>query len=359
MGMRTNSPPEVVMSGRPAALGGKPSPAQHIRSFDENALAEALPDGEDKWLRLRVCSLNVHGWHNSDGTSWEGLISTLRATQPDIILLQEATKHRLPALAQALGDLHWTSRHNCAILSRYALSAGAVNQVQSQSTKQRGSAWKGKTTATTEPKKELQRHGRHFERFCTATIAVPGALSLEIVCLHLDHVTETTRMGQLRDLVEHQLESGRNARQIWAGDFNALTVADYAEHELHRIADHRARNAWESPKNDVSAMMTSPLDTLSTTGRRKPQRAPALSRGLGFTDCWHAAVERSGPLGTSRFDSRIDYVYCSPALMEHGAVFVARCDHLQTVPHVSDHNAVLAELVIPTDTRAAGQHASV
>ena len=70
---------------------------------------------------LRVLSLNVHGWHNADKSSWEGLITMLKAMQPDVVALQEATKHRVPELAHELGDMHWTTRNNCAILSRLQL----------------------------------------------------------------------------------------------------------------------------------------------------------------------------------------------------------------------------------------------
>ena len=43
---------------------------------------------------LRVATLNVHGWHNESDSSWEGLVHLLQATAPDVVALQEATKHR-------------------------------------------------------------------------------------------------------------------------------------------------------------------------------------------------------------------------------------------------------------------------
>lgn len=301
--------------------------------------------------RLRVCSLNVHGWHHSDESSWSGLIATLTATQPDLILLQEATKHRVPALAGALGDLHWTCRHSCAILSRHKLVAQAAGQSSGFGTQVHHSK-----PSTIKP--SSAERGRRFERYCAAIMVTEGRPPIEVVSLHLDHVVETTRMSQLRDLVEGQFSAARNACQIWAGDFNALTLSDYAEYELLQIADHRARNAWEAPRNDVSEAMTTREAAPCVRARaRNTKRFDAQPRGLGFTDCWHAAEARCGPLGTSRFASRIDYVYCSPALMERCEVIVRRCEHLQTIPHVSDHNAVLAELQLHCESECSDSRA--
>ena len=85
-----------------------------------------MPQGEQTThmdaTTLRVATLNVHGWHNESDSSWKGLVHLLQATAPDVVALQEATKHRVPALAEALGGLHWLVRRNCALLSRYPLT---------------------------------------------------------------------------------------------------------------------------------------------------------------------------------------------------------------------------------------------
>ena len=295
-----------------------PSPRRQ-RSFGETTLAAALPDTEqnrpETKATLTVLSLNVHGFHNEECSAFDGLVTLLRATSPDVIALQESSKHRLPALAKALGGLHWTVRHNCAVLSRFALNAR-----ESYNASGAGSARRSAKAKDT------------FKRYCVASISPwAGFGPVDICCMHLDHVKEPTRLEQLRCVVEQQLESdARPPCQIWLGDFNALSRGDCTEAEWARIAEHRVRCSWEAPMSEVTSAMT--------TGMSAAASKKGFKKETGFTDCWRVAEERRGPLGTSRFDTRIDYIYCSPALME-GAV-VRRCEHLQTIPHVSDHNAV-------------------
>lgn len=337
--------PDDVLDKRP-----QEPRTQAMSAAQEEIRAQATPS---RATSLRVLTLNVHGWHNSDDSSWQGLIAMLKAMCPDVIALQEATKHRVPALAHQLGDMNWTARHNCAILSRSELTPLESGQVVGI----------GRSSQQVQTRKEkrgtgdLGGKGRPFERFCRAAIAVANlSQPLEVVCLHLDHVRETNRLSQLRDLVQSQQVPGRSPFQVWCGDFNALTLRDYEAHELARITEHRARSNWEIPVDHITSCMTAPMGSAPLargSGR-------AVQPGLGFVDCWHAAAEEaSGPLGTSRFDSRIDYVYCSPALAaaKDGAeaggsaggappAVVRRCEHLQTIPHVSDHNAVFALLEI-------------
>lgn len=276
---------------------------------------------------LRVFTLNVHGWHNEESGAWDALVAMLAGIGADVIALQEATKHRVPALAKALGGLNWTARHNCAILSRFAL--GELPADHTAGTGLRGA-----------PGRKQVKADRSL-RFCAAQLTpAEGAPPLVVACLHLDHVRETTRLGQLRAVAEQLEQLGPSTSQIWLGDFNALTRADWHEQEWARLAEHRARNAWEAPVSDLTSLITSPVAACEAPQARARGRPAAA--GLGFTDCWRAAAERSGPLGTSRFKTRIDYVYVSPAMAAGAAV--ARCQHVQTIPHVSDHNAVLATL---------------
>ena len=63
---------------------------------------------------------------------------------------------------------------------------------------------------------------------------------------------------------------------------------------------------------------------------------------MQMIDAWEAAPKerRIGPLGTSRFNTRIDYIYLSSAL--DGAV--RACEHCVAMPLVSDHNMVKATI---------------
>jgi len=153
-------------------------------------------------------------------------------------------------------------------------------------------------------------------------------------------------LSQLRKIIETQrIADGHAPCQIWCGDYNALTRNDWSSGEWADIAATRLLNAWEAPVSDVSTVMTSGTMRKQVSSRRRrslscPKRLPITT--MGFTDCWSAAPVRYGPLGTSRFNTRVDYIYCSAQLME--IVDLIRCDHLETIPIISDHNAVLTEL---------------
>ena len=282
---------------------------------------------------LRVATLNVHGWHNESDSSWKGLVHLLQATAPDVVALQEATKHRVPALAEALGGLHWLVRRNCALLSRYPLTPIGNGYTGGKSRNQSGRS---------ASRKECKHDCR--TRHCTARVCLGSEedpIAVDIVCLHLDHVREPTRLSELAKLVAHlsreltALGLAPTPHRILTGDFNALTRDDYTAAEWARIADVRARNAWEAPVSEVTAAMT-----------RAPTKAAPL--GLQMVDACRDFVTANA-LGactpTSRFGTRIDYIYLSHALAG-GGVAAYEC-HNCMEPDISDHNLVLAECHVP------------
>ena len=96
----------------------------------------------------------------------------------------------------------------------------------------------------------------------------------------------------------------------------------------------RARNAWEAPVSEVTAAMT-----------RAPTKAAPL--GLQMVDACRDFVTANalGPCTpTSRFGTRIDYIYLSHALAR-GGVTEYECHNC--MPDISDHNLVLAECHVP------------
>ncbi len=61
-------------------------------------------------------------------------------------------------------------------------------------------------------------------------------------------------------------------------------------------------------------------------------------KDIGFVDTW-AECGRPAPVGTCRFDTRIDYVYASKSfLARHGLLSVRH-----VVDDASDHNMVVAK----------------
>ena len=108
--------------------------------------------------------------------------------------------------------------------------------------------------------------------------------------LHLDHRKETTRLQELRTIQRDFAKQDIPFPDLIMGDFNALTANDYTQAEWNAIAQARRRNGWELPVSDVTTFVT---------------------QSLGLTDAYQAEAEAAaaGPKGTSRFDTRIDYVF--------------------------------------------------
>eukprot|EP01045_Picozoa_sp_COSAG04_P010412 COSAG04_NODE_637_length_11700_cov_478.131885_6_plen_339_part_00 len=300
----------------------------------EQPTPEPEPEPEPEPPALRILSLNVHGWHIQTRGAFDGLVKMLRAARPDVMALQEASKGRVPELAEALGGMHWTVRHNCAILSHHPLRGLEENQLSGRGKQADNGGRGGKG----------DRKGRHS----VATVSPRDGISIQICCLHLDHVREPTRLDQLRAIAQRQLGAPKPASQLWLGDFNALARSDYSAEAWEAIASHRAKSKWEEPRSDASDVVTNAAAPRKPRGKMRGKSSSGgkkqpTAEGLGFADCWQAAAERTGPLGTSRFGTRIDYIYASAALV--AAAEVVRCEHIETIPAVSDHNAVLATLV--------------
>jgi len=271
---------------------------------------------------LRVLTLNVHGWHvdglNDAWAAPPGLIALLRRADPDVIALQEATRNRVPPLAHALGNYHWLFQRNTCLLSKHELIATTPGHTAGCGRKQKGRS----------PSHKEMKGGCHT-RHCVGRLAGPDGIQVEVVCVHLDHQHEPRRLAEVAKLSRYLAENGSaapTARRVWTGDFNALTRSDYSDGVWAEIADSRARNAWEPPMSELTHAIA----------RAPTKKAPL---GLGMLDARDAAPpeQRFGPLGTSRFDTRIDYVFVSPAL----APAVASCEHVVAIPNVSDHNAVM------------------
>lgn len=115
----------------------------------------------------------------------------------------------------------------------------------------------------------MNRKGRIRARTVTAEITLDKPLL--VTSLHLgkctkhffekslnltffqDYRAEPLRLEELTEIryKMSELLEDPDCRQIWCGDFNALTRSDYSEEEWKEIANVRARNMWESPKTEL------------------------------------------------------------------------------------------------------------
>ncbi|MCA9720620.1 MAG: hypothetical protein KC468_38515, partial [Myxococcales bacterium] len=116
--------------------------------------------------------------------------------------------------------------------------------------------------------------------------------------------------------------------QLLIGDLNALCPDDYDAARWAEITAQRARNRWEPPRGDTVA---------------------ALARA-GYVDCWRRAG-CEGPVATCRFETRVDYIWADPALLERWSL--SRCRRLDRDRFASDHRPVAASFQIA----ALGQRA--
>ena len=79
----------------------------------------------------------------------------------------------------------------------------------------------------------------------------------------------------------------------------------------------RMKNNWELPDTRLTSCLTGQL---------------------GFADCWSASQVRSGPVATSRFGTRVDYVFANRPMLDQWS-----CTSLSHVEaKCSDHRMVVA-----------------
>lgn len=139
---------------------------------------------------------------------------------------------------------------------------------------------------------------------------------------------------QLEDLFR------RGFKQIWAGDFNALTKEDYDTDRWNHIATVRETNSWESPRTELTnkvSLCQVPLLLLPLPIGAFPFEQV---KSRGFRDCW-SLFGQPDPIKTCRFDTRIDYIFASDAVLAEHPLFGVK--HIDD--DASDHNMVIAEFI--------------
>lgn len=256
--------------------------------------------------RLRVATFNVHGFANGNSVNtFDEICELLCAADLDVIGLQEASRALLPELVRKLGEGKYqqVARYGgTAILTRLPVVSGS-------------NAKPGKG------------------RYCCCELQLPfdrtGQRPIRVVVVHLDHRKESTRMNEMKTIVG---ELGARGSDIWLGDFNSLTQSDYTKQEWNEIAAVRHRNNWELPVSDLTSFVTAPLKVKGTQ-----------CKGMGLCDAFELASDanRSGPLGTSRFNTRIDYIFYGAQYFKDAGWSIVTCEHLDCRKY-SDHNLVVA-----------------
>lgn len=267
---------------------------------------------------MNIATLNVHGWADAEKRSnTERVAQAIRAHQVDVIAFQEVLGG-VAALAKSLGFYHTNTERGVALVSRFPILN--VHGIVVDDVMLPPEARESFERDPSRRRVSLSSRFLRVPRCIVATLEHPSGEKIQVVCLYLDYLTEKRRMKQLTALWKAlpRVEESSAIGRIILGDFNALNVGDYSKEELEKIAKVRAENNWEEPKMEVTRFM----------------------QENGLKDCFSAALNRMGPLATSRFDTRIDYIYADDKLLQ-----TFSCASLRHVEEkLSDHLLVIAEL---------------
>lgn len=256
---------------------------------------------------VRVVTWNIHGGCDAQGeTAFERGVETLRALRVDVAALQEVPS--AAGLAR-LGDA----------LDRHAVWAPA------------GYAGNGLLTraAPEDPRVVALDGGGELRSAACARVSL-GGVAVTVAATHLDVHRERARCAQYEALAG--LLRGA-APALLLGDFNALRMADYDLRRREAIAAKRELSRLEAPRGDLMAR-------LDGDGWYDLVRVAAAGGDLGAY-----AVLRDAPLpdaltATSRYGTRVDYVFGNAALLARFAVTAA----LVGDGAASDHRPVVVTL---------------
>jgi len=279
---------------------------------------------------FRLATFNVHQWGDANyKDNYDRVLALTKKHKPDVICLQESGGGFRAGLSgghkgrfgDASGLTHYVCWQGCAIYSRFKFNI----------------LYDGEKRKGDQVKKAV---GNQTARFAVVELHISdGTRPVYLTCLHLDHRLEPSRLTEinlihkvLSHILPGLMPSGaaedssckrtlrkyteQDPLQIWTGDFNALTKEDYSDDEWATVKAVRETNNWEPPK-------------VALTSQIKDK--------YGMVDCWEV-VGKPRPIKTCRFDTRIDYVYASPALLDQWQLV-----SVQTVEDTaSDHNMVIA-----------------
>ena len=230
---------------------------------------------------LSIATLNIHNFCDSEQLdSTYKLIHFFFYCQFDIIALQEVDD--INKLKPIVGDYHYVyNRHN-VILSKYPME-----DLIQQKTK---------------------------ERYVSVVISLPNDNKVCVTNVHLNYKNEQIRTQEMETIQKMIDPFVEQYPSILLGDFNALTKRDYANKAWHEIYKTRKFGKWELPTHKLTDKIKKQWDD-----SKKYTGSPTI-------------------LETCRYNTRIDYIYVTDK------IHVFKYEVLQTIPHISDHNAVIIHI---------------
>lgn len=285
---------------------------------------------------MRILTYNIHGWLTQDGQpNAEAVGNVIAATGADIVGLNEVFFPRplpgigqpaLAALAERLGMnyvfgpcLRWPAQdqmpeeaYGNALLSRWPIVASAAHHLTPKDEDQQA------LLATKEQRGLLE-----------ARIQLPVTTgeeqSLTIYVTHLDHTDESARLLQLR-VARQWLVRDRNRPHLVMGDFNAISLWDYAERPT-----------------DLAQLFAHEKGGTLTVGETGPQVIAQMEKH-GYSDLMRLCgiPGQQSYIPATDTNLRIDYIFASSPIVS----MVSSCQIWveQAGQEASDHRPVLAEL---------------
>ncbi len=284
---------------------------------------------------MRILTYNIHGWRAPDGQSNSDAVGDLiAATGADIVGLNEVfyprtlpgtTEPALTALAQRLQMyyvfgpcLRWPTQdampadaYGNALLSRWPIIASAAHHL----------------TPKDEDRQALLAN-KEQRGLLEARLLLPDKSTFTVYVTHLDHTAEAVRLLQLR-VARQWLVRDRNRPHIVMGDFNAISLWDFAERprDYERLADHTKGANLRAGSNG-------------------PQVIAQMEKS-GYVDLLrhHSTPGQQSYIPATDTYLRIDYIFASESLVPRARA----CAIWQEQPgtEASDHRPVLAELALP------------
>jgi len=260
--------------------------------------------------KVKVASYNIHGWVDADHESnLERVVDVVNKHDPDILCLQEVYAcWELPCLLEFLRKtfFEYTLRwEGCAILSKKKFILEEFSGGKD-----------GLTYHRLLPKAPGFEFNR--PRYLTAEVKTEeGDLLFYLTCIHLVPKYSELRFEEIVRISEDLTPLFHEDKpQLWCGDFNTLSRKDYSDDEWDEIVAIRRKNGRKAPLNNV-------VETIEK---------------LGFTDNWTRAG-KPAPRTTSRFNTRVDYVFTSGAFDSNWSL-----KSFNHYPYeASDHSFVVAE----------------
>jgi endonuclease/exonuclease/phosphatase family metal-dependent hydrolase len=262
---------------------------------------------------LRIVSFNVRlltdvTWRDRFDETW----SVITQLNPDILVLQEVSldertemiSHKLRCLGFCLSD-DWIQHQT------HSFDAG-----------------EHRLTNLIATRMSIRASAKNFEHealgYVRAEVSLSSGNTVVIYGVHLDvsDSTENIRLREMHELLTCAVQDIQEKKQvIIAGDLNSIDMSTYDLNNSHGVA--------------VRDLITLHYRMYAGgTEKTVPQLVTSLWKSVGFVDSF-ALAEQPGPLWTSWWGGRTDYVLCSPQLkqMIHGnyVYYTSASDHLPIV----------------------------